>query len=264
MTASRVRADWRPASFLLSHLLAAALLASWLWPVTRSLWEGVDVAAFRLLNGSLNSSQAWDWLWALASTRLFDILIGALMLSLLIRRDWLFSQAQLRPALFTFVALLIVLLTIRTLFTDVAEHFGWQHASPTEQLAGAFQLSDTFPQLERMFEIKDRSSRSFPGDHASVLLIWGLFMGLFARGGRRLLIVALTGAFMLPRLVAGAHWLSDDLVGGVFIALLALGWGYCTPLAAHLAAPLQWLARPVFRLAAHLPLVKRLAVVRAA
>jgi len=40
-------------------------------------------------------------------------------------------------------------------------------------LSGAIQMSDYFPGLEKTWELKDRSSRSFPGDHASVLLIWG-------------------------------------------------------------------------------------------
>jgi membrane-associated phospholipid phosphatase len=36
--------------------------------------------------------------------------------------------------------------------------------------------------------------------------------------------------FSLPRLIAGAHWLSDILVGGVSIALIALAFGLYTPL----------------------------------
>ena len=95
-----------------------------------------------------------------------------------------------------------------------------------------------------------------------MLLIWGLFMALFARGGRLALVLGITVLFMLPRLVAGAHWVSDDFVGGLLIALLAIGWGYCTPLGAHLAALLQWLARAPMQLAARLPLLRQLAVLR--
>jgi len=35
------------------------------------------------------------------------------------------------------------------------------------------QMSDYFPGLEKTWALKDRSSQSFPGDHAAVLLIWG-------------------------------------------------------------------------------------------
>ena len=33
---------------------------------------------------------------------------------------------------------------------------------------------------------------------------------------------------MLPRLVAGAHWGQDDYIGGLLMALLALGWSCYT------------------------------------
>jgi membrane-associated phospholipid phosphatase len=262
MPVTTPQARWRPLPLFITHLLAGLLLLSWLWPTSRPLWNAIDHATFQLLNGSLGQQAWWDWLWALASIRVFDILVGALLLTLLIRRDWLFAQHQLRPALFTFVALLLVLLVIRVLVTKLAGHFGWQHASPSLEIAGAYHLSDHFPLLEQIFELKDRSSRSFPGDHASVLLIWGLFMALFARGGRLALVLGITLLFMLPRLVAGAHWLSDDFVGGLLIALLAIGWGYFTPLGAHIAALLQWLARTPMQLAARLPLLRQLAVLR--
>lgn len=260
--ASIPQSRWRLGPLLVCHVLAALILASWVWPASRQYWDQFDAAAFHLLNGSLGSSVIWDSLWAVASIRVFDILVGAVLLALLIRQDWLFSEQQLRPALFTFVGLLIVLLVIRVLFTKVATHLGWQHQSPSMHFVNAYHLSDHFPWLERVFEVKDRSSKSFPGDHASVLLIWGLFMALYARGAKLAVVAALTMLFMLPRLVAGAHWFSDDFVGGLAIALLSLGWGYCTPLGAQIAALLQWLARPAFALARYMPVVRQLAVVR--
>lgn len=260
--ASIAHSRWRLGPLLLCHVLAALILASWVWPASRQYWDQLDAAAFHLLNGSLGASAIWDSLWAVASIRVFDILVGAVLLTLLIRQDWLFTAQQLRPALFTFIGLLLVLLVIRLMFTKVATHLGWQHQSPSMYFVNAYHLSDRFPWLERVFEVKDRSSKSFPGDHASVLLIWGLFMALFARGAKLAVVAGITLLFMLPRLVAGAHWLSDDFVGGLVIAILALGWGYCTPLASQIATLLQWLAQPAFTLAKHLPVVRQLAVVR--
>lgn len=261
-SASLPQSRWRLRPLLVCHVLAALILASWLWPASRQYWDQLDAAAFHLLNGTLGSSMIWDSLWAVASIRVFDIFVGAVLLTLLIRQDWLFSAQHLRPALFTFIGLLVVLLVIRVIFTKIATHLGWQHQSPSMQFATAYHLSDHFHWLEQVFEVKDRSSKSFPGDHASVLLIWGLFMALFARGIKLGVVAGVTVLFMLPRLVAGAHWFSDDFVGGLVIALLALGWGYCTPLGAQIAALLQWLARPAFALARYMPVVRQLAVVR--
>ncbi|RZA28471.1 MAG: phosphoesterase, partial [Proteobacteria bacterium] len=81
------------------------------------------------------------------------------------------------------------------------------------------------------------------------------------RLGQWLCIWALAVVFMLPRLVAGAHWGQDDYIGGVLMAVWALGWGYYTPLAAHTS---QWLVRatePLFRLLAKLPVLGRLSIV---
>lgn len=256
----RIQATWRWPVLLGLHLLALLLLGSWLWPTSRAVWDQADLQVFQWLNGSLNHLPLWDWLWALMSLRVFDILVGALMLSLLIHRDWLFRQQELRPALFIFIALLLMLLVVRVLFTKVAVSLGWQHASPSLVVPGAIRLSEQFPLLEKVFELKDRSSRSFPGDHASVLLLWSLFLAVFARGWRLAVVLGLATLFMLPRLVAGAHWLSDDLVGGLLIALLTLAWGYCTPAAAHLAALLQWLTRPAFALARQIPGLKQWAL----
>jgi membrane-associated phospholipid phosphatase len=78
---------------------------------------------------------------------------------------------------------------------------------------------------------------------------------------QRLVIWALCLLFMMPRLVAGAHWGQDDYIGGVMIALLALGWGYYTPFAA--VATNFWLkvTAPIFRLLERLPLLNRMSVV---
>ncbi|NQD91056.1 phosphatase PAP2 family protein [Pseudomonas sp. CrR25] len=258
----RIQATWRWPALLGLNLLAAAVLASWLLPATRELWETANLWLFHTLNGSLNHHPLWDWFWALSSIRVSDILVGALMLGLLIHSRWVFRAEELRSALFTFVALLLVLLVIRVLFSKLVAYFGWQHASPSVQIAGAFHLSNAFPGLERLFELKDRSSRSFPGDHASVLLLWGLFMALFSRGWKLAVNLGLVLLFTLPRLIAGAHWLVDVAVGGLFIALLAFAWGYCTPLAGHIAAGLAWLCHPLLALAQRMPLLRQLQVIK--
>jgi membrane-associated phospholipid phosphatase len=140
---------------------------------------------------------------------------------------------------------------------------GWQHSSPSMVIGGAVQMSDYFPGLEKTWELKDRSSQSFPGDHASVLLIWGMFMTVFARNiGQVLVIWGLALLFMMPRLVAGAHWGQDDYIGGVLLALLALGWGYYTPFAAKVSGALLRVTAPVFGLLGKLPVIGRLSVIR--
>jgi len=202
-------------------------------------------------------------MWAVASLRPFDAVVGVILLMLLIRGDWVFKAAQVRQALLGFVGILLLLLFIRMLFSKLAAQMGWQHSSPSMVIAGAIQMSDYFPGLEKTWELKDRSSQSFPGDHASVLLIWAMFMSVFAkRIGQVLVIWGLALLFMMPRLVAGAHWGQDDYIGGVLLALLALGWGCYTPFAAKVSAALLHVTTPIFRLLGKLPVISGLSVVR--
>jgi membrane-associated phospholipid phosphatase len=259
---SRIQAAWRWPALLGLNLLALAILLSWQLPASRALWESANLWVFQSLNGSLNQHPLWDWFWALTSIRLCDTLVGVLMLTLLIHPRWVFTERELRPAFLHFLALLAVLLVVRVLFTKLAVALGWQHASPSVQIAGSIHLSESFPGLERVFELKDRSSRSFPGDHASVLLLWGLFMLMFSRGWKLALSLGLVVLFMLPRLVTGAHWLVDVAVGGLFIALFSFAWGYCTPLAGLIARGLERGCQPLLPWLQRLPLIGRLGVLK--
>ncbi|MGB3124911.1 MAG: phosphatase PAP2 family protein [Pseudomonas sp.] len=259
------QAKWNLGRWAFCNLLAIGLLCFWLWPTGQMLCVLFDEWLFHLLNDPLASNSTWLHVWAVASLRPFDAVVGVILLALLIRGDWVFKAVQVRQAFFGFLGILLLLLFIRLLFSKFAAQMGWQHSSPSMVISGATHMSDYFPGLEKTWELKDRSSQSFPGDHASVLLIWGMFMTVFAkRIGQVLVIWGLALLFMMPRLVAGAHWGQDDYIGGVLLALLALGWGYYTPFAAKVSAGLLRVTAPVFGLLSKLPVIGRLSVMRTA
>jgi membrane-associated phospholipid phosphatase len=166
-----------------------------------------------------------------------------------------------RPALYAVLALLALLLAIREgVFAELVRAMHWQRESPSLTLEGAVRLGRMFPGLDHAVHIKDSSSRSFPGDHASVVFIWAAFLWRSASGAKRALVALLAALFVMPRLVGGAHYLSDVLVGGVVLALLAYAWGLCTPYTARAVAFLERIARPAMRKLASLPGVGRLSV----
>ncbi|MEO4048599.1 phosphatase PAP2 family protein [Pseudomonas sp. CAU 1711] len=252
---ARIQATWRWPAFTALHLLVAVLLLSWVPETGRELWRAAGAHLFTVLHGTLGHSASWDLLWALCSTRLWDVLAGALMLTLLLHQGWAFRGAETRRALFHLLALLLILVVLRTLFSKLVGYFHWQHASPSMLIPNSFRLSESFPALERLFEVKDRSSRSFPGDHASVLIVWGLFMACFSRGWKLAASTGLVVFCSLPRLIAGAHWLEDIAVGGVLLAALAFAWGYCTPLGGLIAAGLERASQPLLPVLRRLPLL---------
>lgn len=97
-------------------------------------------------------------------------------------------------------------MVIRALFSKWVDAAGWQHKSPSMIFDDVVHLSDYYPNLEAAWGSRT-GQQKFPGDHASVLLIWALFMSVFSRRLVQFLVIwGLAVLFMLPRLVAGAHW----------------------------------------------------------
>src|SRR5699024_7121806 len=72
---------------------------------------------------------------------------------------------------------------------------------------------------------------SFPGDHATVVSTFVFLLWVLAgwRYGLAASVIAIIAC--MPRLVAGAHWLTDDVVGGIGTALATVPWVVFTPLA---------------------------------
>ncbi len=256
-----VQARWRGPGLIACNLLALILLASWRWPQARQLWDRFDTWVFHLLNAPLASNAAWAHVWAVCSMRPVDLGFGLIMLGLLLKGNWIFAAAQVRQALYAFLAVLFLLLLIRVgPFMEVVRIMHWQRASPSLTVEGAVRLADLFPEWSRVWHMKDVSGRSFPGDHASVLLLWAIFLSPFARGWRRWLVWGLTLLFILPRLVSGAHWLSDVLVGGLFLSLVAIGWGLYTPYAATACSLMERFGTPVLQRLGRLPGLRRISL----
>lgn len=72
----------------------------WLWPTGQMLCVLFDEWLFHLFNDPLASNPVWLHVWAVASLRPFDAVVGVILLMLLIRGDWVFKAVQVRQAFF--------------------------------------------------------------------------------------------------------------------------------------------------------------------
>lgn len=221
-------AAWRWRGLLVCNLLTLIVLASWLYDPTRLFWDWFDDALFFTLNPTLSQSENWARIWALASHRPMDLVVAVVMVSVILRKNLVFPAAQVKAAALAFFAIAVLVAGLRGLVAEpVVRHLDLQRHSPSLVYEEAVRLSELFPDWEA--SIKDSSRKSFPGDHAMFALAWALFLTLFARGWCLAMVWLMTAIFMMPRLIAGAHWGSDDFVGGLVVALLAIGWGCYTP-----------------------------------
>jgi membrane-associated phospholipid phosphatase len=252
--------DWR--RIIGFHIAAILLLISWLWQPSRALWNQLDIQIFHFLNAPLASHNLWARLWAVGSMRLADVIVGLIMLGFLIKGNWLFARDQVRAALFAFLSVLFLLLFIRIgLFAPLVKAMHWQHDGPSLVVDGAVRLGELFPGWDRFSHIKDSSNNSFPGDHASVVLLWAMFLYPFATYWQRGMIGVLTVIFLLPRLVAGAHWGTDIFIGGVFLSLITFSWGFYSPFAARSIRLLERFFSPILVFLQKIPGFDRISLI---
>jgi Kdo2-lipid A phosphotransferase len=219
---------WRLDLLLLFHVLIALLFTSLFSPAISSIWKVFDIPFFETLNNTLRDRPNWQVFWALANHRLADWVEDVFILgffTIYILRSP--KERRLRciaELIFTALIILVTILFInRGLFKDLLTI---PRESPTRDFPFSIHLSEEISWLS----IKDDSSRSFPADHATTAILFASLYWFFA-GKRYGLFACLYAAFLcMPRLITGAHWLSDIVVGSGSIVLFILGWTLCTPL----------------------------------
>ena len=96
---------WNLGRLVLCNVVPLALLAFWLWPTGQMLCVIFDEWLFRSLNAPLASNPIWLHIWAIASLRPFDIVVGIILLTLLIKGDWVFKAIDVRRAFFGFFSI---------------------------------------------------------------------------------------------------------------------------------------------------------------
>lgn len=213
--------------FLLLNFLALIIFYSWINSNIRVYWDVLDLWSFEVFNGSLlQSSRFWSGMWAILSVRIADIFPLFFILLFFYSDKVLFEKNQRIYGLIAFVSLLMLMLIVREFLDFYIDYNDLSRSSPSLQLDSVVWLSELYPNLS----LKDSSGSSFPGDHAAVLITWLGFCLFFIRNFWSWTAILLVIFFSLPRLIAGAHWLSDVLVGGVVIALISLAFGLYTPL----------------------------------
>ncbi|MDP6633850.1 MAG: phosphatase PAP2 family protein [Phycisphaerae bacterium] len=190
-------------------------------------WDQLDLDVFYCFNGLLMEPGLWRDILAVANNRLFDLVPAVLMI--LIYSFFVFSgdrkERRKRIVLGAFMSI-YMFVSVQAMSLLV---FRFHRSSPTKAqgVSQSIRISKLYD-----WKIKDASRVSFPGDHATVLMIFTGFMSFYGRKKRYIIpALAITIVFSLPRLFSGAHWLSDIMVGSASTALIFLPIAFYTPLA---------------------------------
>ena len=219
---------------ILTQVTAVVLFLSWLLPPTSGLWQFLDEATFRALNGSLRQGSPASHFWGWLNIRAADLIPAVLLYALAVSAAGRMVQPQRMQFIHRGLALIVVMLAVITAENAIQYGlFSYHRASPTLVMSDVVRLSHDVPAA------KDFSPKSFPGDHGYVLVCIAVFFALAASRRVALVAAAIAVLFTLPRLIAGAHWMTDIVIGSVGKTLLTTGWLLATPLWDRLAGAIE-------------------------
>lgn len=253
------RTQWNIKALILSHLFAFFWLGFFLTDTGFALWRSIDSTIFFILNGTLSAPDNWTRFWAWANVRIFDMIPLLIMLVSLTFPGMGIKRDRLQQAIIGFILLLVLMFPVRESVYEYARAIDLSGPSPSELLEPAYKFSQIVPDIKGA---KDSAGHSFPGDHAAVVLTWAGFMILNARSWLSMSALLLAIAFMTPRIVGGAHWASDNIVGGAFSAMITLSWAFCTPIMHWATSAAHKILRPVINLIAMIPFLNKLPILR--
>lgn len=216
-------------AILILNALGIALFLSFYLPANHGFWFPIDKSIFFYFNQKLPTNDTFLHLVAITNNRAFDsislIAMGLLYLSFYIKQD---ISGRRRMIIIGFVMLLtgVVLNQLGHLLPVV-------RPSPTL----------TFPDINRVSQLigvptKDASGDSFPGDHGTMLIIFSCFMLRYLNRTGFAIAILITIIFSLPRIIIGAHWFTDIIVGSLSVVLVVMSWWLMTPASDAL---IQWL-----------------------
>lgn len=212
-------------TILVLNVLGFALFFSWYLPVNHGFWFQLDKNIFYWFNDRLLTNKPLLWLLAITNFRAFDgvslLAMGGLYLH--------FWRRETPPGRRRLLAIGIAMLICAVVLNQLGHLIPVSHPSPTK----------FFPDVNHVTKLtgipaKDASADSFPGDHGMMLMIFACFMLRYFTRRAFMIALAIVVVFASPRIMIGAHWFTDVVVGSLSVVLVGMSWCLMTPLSDYL------------------------------
>jgi len=212
-------------TILVLNVLGFALFFSWYLPVNHGFWFQLDKNIFYWFNDRLLTNKPLLWLLAVTNFRAFDgislLAMGGLYLH--------FWRRETPPGRRRLLAIGIAMLICAVVLNQLGHLIPVSHPSPTK----------FFPDVNHVTKLtgipaKDASADSFPGDHGMMLMIFACFMLRYFTRRAFMIAVAIVIVFASPRIMIGAHWFTDVVVGSLSMVLVGMSWCLLTPISDYL------------------------------
>ena len=206
------------------NLLGVLLFFTWFHADVNSFWPVVDKNVFFTFNQLLGENEAFRYLVAFTNLRFFDV-FGFLAMALLFLFQFLKHDKDYRRWM---ICMGITMLLTAVIAKQFAMTLDFDRPSPTLHFSA---LGDNVLFVSKLTDwpAKDWSKSCFPGDHGMCLIIFCVYMLRYFGVKSFLAGLMITVLFSMPRVMSGAHWVSDIAVGAVTVNLLVLSWILITP-----------------------------------
>lgn len=206
---------------LVLSLTAVFLFMSWYLPVGYNLWAYPDNAVFHFFNDPLASRHSLATFIAIINNRAFDLasllMMGTLYYAIFRRKDAAGKRRLVMAG--------IVMVVSAVIINQIGQVLPFDRLSPTLSVEQANRVGD----ITGIYT-KDASKHSFPGDHGLMLMIFTAFVWRYDGFRYVPAAVLIMIMFSLPRIMAGAHWFTDVIIGSLSLTLISMSWLLLTPL----------------------------------